>query len=647
MIVSASWDTAAAYLYVNQTTGTSSAPSIGRTTGDSYTILTDGGGGNSQTFSTVTDSDGVTSYSSYSDSGTATTTPHYFSSSVSASRRTQSYISAAVTSAATGTTILTSTSAITAASFFVSGGSATAVTTATASTTGTASTTITTAPTTAASIDYGASSATASTSTYTLSSTTSVVGASAPTYTAAIPPADVYNTIFLFESSRPQVLWLPTAALGATGPLTAVAQSYSTDFTLWASDFFSSTSGTLATSSTTFPTTSFHTSSSSSFTCFDPSEPTGTSEYSPATARQYYLATFAVPSTTIPVFASYGTISRTTSYSIGVTVNGLSTFTTSSAWITTIASTVLTTFTANDLALDVGLTDGGFYIGRGSRTTTIPVFASTTIGVTSCQDTLSDTILVAGSSAAGAFSYTHWAGTFKSLQGGAVGPIWECYLPTAISGFAPFGTAGELSSYYQNITASLDSILAPYAFFLGDEDEFLNPALSFALARQASVFLRDYAQTFTLFYQTPDGESEGAATLQFSTSTGATDATLLVAMDDSVSGTMTVGFDTPFALADQSGQQISGPQFAGGCQYVPDKSATRHLFAGLRRGTTIDSAGGSSTGATNRVTTASEALATDQVIFESAIPLYSIASESYGATYLVSNLFQTNESAYP
>lgn len=478
------------------------------------------------------------------------------------------------------------------------------------------------------------------TSSTTNSYTTSTVGASTTSRTApsAILSATFINTVYQFASTDAFVLWLPTITdSSASGALSDMAQSYTTDLTCFASDYFSSASGTIATSSTNFSATTFSSTFSSS--TFSGMEGEVSVTVTMPTAHRRFLGSFTT-SGSGDQFSSYDTTSISQDeITVQISGHGLSTFTTSISVYSSLTSTAFTTFAANEIADDQQYPFGDNVNNRGSRTTTMRITGTATTTIGTALDTFTNTSGLA-SNQTGALSFTHWQRNFPDIRALYTGAGNSYYIPTAASGLDGFGTVGEISPIFKGISiVAADAAVAQYAFDL-------NPVLFRAVQSNASAIFRDPFTFTASYYGLDDG---GTATLKFSSGAGVSDRATLVASIASgtsiLSGSIIAQLVTGFNTAAETGHTSSydfRAGFGGAQSHIADRITARY-DSGVRAMTTNNSAGGSSTATTNRTVFSSTTVPTDQLIFESGLHIYAVAkvSQVSNNSVLILDRFQT------
>lgn len=467
----------------------------------------------------------------------------------------------------------------------------------------------------------------------TATSTFSALGTTSTT----LPNRPYYiNTVILFEDTNPEILWLWTATdTSMTGPLSDLAQSYVTDLTLFKTDYYSSSGGAFTSSSGSFST--YSSSVTRAGVTYTYHEGGAAIEATPGTAHIFYLGTFTVD--TFPVYAqgdfeTIGVLIDSSSYS--VSGNSLSSFTQTAYQQTTTTWQILSSFTANDFI------DDGFYTyspesfrGRGMRSTTVstnqafPIVTLTDVRSVPVH-TFSYPILSNATHNEGA-AFTDWLNRIPGVSEAEQYIDNEAIVPTAAIGWAGFNTAGEQANLWRGLAVTMDADLQPYAIAVG----FLG------LVQQQSVFYADTASC-TTYYRGPDYE-EGGATLVFASVSGSTnEVTLTAQLENGATGKMTVGFESAFNLANETGHRLAvieyvnpffetGPlNFFGGRQAVAGKQQTMRAYQGhLRRMTMVDSGGNSTTGLTHRTTVETSVIPTNQLVFESDIRIHSFEAGNW------------------
>jgi hypothetical protein len=460
------------------------------------------------------------------------------------------------------------------------------------------------------------------------------------------------NTVVIPDGN--EIIWvLKHQTTLTSGYLSDLASSFSTDFTIYESDFtFSNARGISTTTSLPFSSVTITLGQTGTFAVGSYTDAT-TVTYS-RTAHQKFFGTFnmAPAARAEAVTTTVTTSAGGTFTNVSVTnVNYYSTSTTITSMVS-FASTYLETFADQQLIIDANgirtyntnLDEGYLYdedagpaiIPNGSRTSTMPATSAATTTRSTWLTSLVKSQLASNLSAG--IGVTEYSFTHKSISYDNNYKIG--IVKTNAQGLIPFHTAGRQANVYRGFTCNMDAELSPYAFWIGAAspvDEFDGVSAIVAYQKRSG----DQFQLYPVAYSDPSATDsvQFSCTGSFITNSTAPVASGLVAtvevglstfdfnanfqpdhISEIASGKITVGLVSAINTGSMTGHDLFLYYFGqghGGMQKVTDAQETRISFPGRRRFTAISSNGSSTSGTRTATTQQSSAIATSVLDLES------------------------------
>ncbi len=442
-----------------------------------------------------------------------------------------------------------------------------------------------------------------------------------------------YDTVFWFKNNQlglVEVIWSPTITIGSTeGFLTSYCASNTTDFTQ--AGAFSSYSAQVLTSSTTFTSQSFSATSfpGTTFSYYVTDSPqTATSIVQ--TTRQHFLGSNTIPVSTITYTSGYNTSSASidpktfvNTHTDSIFIDGMGwvtttvtdnirtrTFTTIYGSNTTVSETIFTTFGNNQL-----VDDFDNLIPIGSRTTTVPIYSSTFVTLTSWAElypaysTFDSRVTFNG-------GFTAWVQTVASLVPESVTNN-TYYQPTNAQGFVAFGTAGEAQNLYRSIDYQIDPKLGNITVDISPIEKLAaRDGVSGIIFNSVASTLPATGGNAKLSFSSRSDFSPNAITLDCAISSGTSRLT----------GTICIFLNSASAANGMTGHTSTGAQIVfGGMQSVTEKKVTARFTSGHRSVTSNMSNGNSSTTTSSFSSYQTSSIDSSVVVFHSAGP-YNTAS---------------------